>query len=340
VTDSPAKAGIAEFAGALPILVLTLPAGALVDRWNRKRLMIAWDSARFVGYSTLVVALALDHVRYAHIVAVVAVDGCGFVFFTVAERSSLRHVVHDEQLQAAVGRNQAREYAALLGGQPLGGALYSLSRTAPFVFDAISYLVSVVSLALVRVQLQGERVRERRRLLHEVREGLAWFWNEPFVRTTSLLVMGSDLTLNALYLVVIVLARERGASAALIGAMFAFIGVGGILGSALAPYVVRRLSVRAIVGATMCLKALLVPLLFLPGTVTPGVVYGAMFLLHPAWASVVMAYRLTVAPDQLIGRVQSVATLLSLGPVPFAFLAAGFALQAFGTTPTCSCSRA
>jgi predicted MFS family arabinose efflux permease len=256
------------------------------------------------------------------------------VFFTVAERSSLRHVVHDDQLPVAVSRNQAREYAALLAGQPLGGVLYSLSRTAPFLFDAISYLVSVVSLALVRAQLQGERVRERRRLLHEVREGVAWFWHERFVRTTSLLVMGSDLTLNALYLVVIVLARERGASAALIGGMFAFIGVGGILGSLVAARIARRLSVRAVVGATMCAEALLVLLLFVPGTVTPGLVYGAMFLLHPAWASVVMAYRLRVAPDELIGRVQSVATLLSLGPVPFAFLAVGFALQAFGTTPS------
>ena len=296
--------------------------------------MIAWDAARCVAYSTLVAALALGRVRYAHIVAVVALDGCGFVFFTVAERSSLRHVVTDEQLPAALGRNQAREYAALLAGQPLGGVLYGLSRLAPFLFDAVSYLVSVVSLALVRAQLQAERVAEPRELLHEVREGLAWFWNEPFVRTTSVLVMGSDLTLNALYLVVIVLARERGASAALIGAMFAFLGVGGLLGSVIAPRLQRRLSTRAVVGATMCLEAALVPLLFVPGTVTPGLVYGAMFLLHPTWAAVVMAYRLRVAPDELIGRVQSVATLLSLGPVPFAFLGVGFALQAFGTTPS------
>ena len=334
MTHSPAKAGIAEFASALPILVLTLPAGALVDRWDRKRLLIVCDTIRTVAYASLAAAIATGHVWFAHILAVVAIDGCGFVFFTVAERSAVKYVVHDVQLPDAIARNQARQYAALLGGQPLGGVLYSLGRAVPFVFDAVSYAVSVVSLGLLRARLQGERTVAPRRLLHEVREGIAFFWRQPFVRTTSFLVMGSDFTLNALYLVVIVLARERGASPALIGFMFGLMGVSGIAGAIIAPRVVRLLSTRAVVGATMTAEALLVPLLFLPGRVTPGVVYAGMFLLHPAWGSVVMAYRLRVAPDELVGRVQSVATLMALGPVPFGFLGVGFALEAFGTTPT------
>jgi predicted MFS family arabinose efflux permease len=334
VTGSPAKAGIAEFAASIPILVLTLPAGALVDRWNRKRLMIVCDTTRCLTYASLVVALALDHVWLVHVLAVVLVDGCGFVFVTVSERSALRHVVPDEQLPAALARNQAREYASLLAGTPLGGLLFSLGRLVPFLFDAVSYGVSVVSLIAVRARLQGERTATPQRLLQEVREGLAWFWREPFIRTTSLLVMGSDFVLNALWLAVIVIARERGASSALIGVMFVFLGVGGVLGSVVAERLARRLSTRMVVVATMWLQAALLPFLFLPGAVTPGIVYGGMFLLHPTWSAVVMAYRIRVAPEELIGRVQSVGTLLSLGAVPFAFLGAGFALEGLGTTPT------
>jgi predicted MFS family arabinose efflux permease len=311
-----------------------LPAGALVDRWDRKRLMIVCDTTRCVAYTSLVVALALDRVWFVHVLAVVLVDGCGFVFVTVAERSALRHVVTDEQLPAALARNQAREYASLLGGTPLGGLLYSLGRLVPFVFDAVSYGVSVASLVVVRARLQGERTATRQKLLHEVREGLAWFWRQPFIRTTSLLVMGSDLVLNALWLTVIVIARERGASPALIGVMFVFLGIGGLLGAAVAPRLSQRLSTRVVVVATMWLQAALLPLLFLPGAVTPGIVYGGMFLLHPTWNAVVMAYRIRVTPDELIGRVQSVGTLLSLGAVPFAFLGVGFALEGLGTTPT------
>ena len=333
-TGSPAKAGIVEFASAIPLLVLTLPAGALVDRWDRKRLMVVCDTVRAGAYGTLAAALAAGHVWFGHVVAVALVDGCGYVFFSVAERSALRHVVTDEQLPAALARNQARSFAGGLAGQPLGGILFAAGRVFPFLFDAISYAVSVASLLLVRARLQGERIAERRRLYHDVREGLAWFWRQPFVRTTSLLVTGSDFTVNALYLVVIVLARERGASAALVGAMFAFLGVGGILGAFVAPWLARRLSTRVVVVATMWAVAALVPLLFLPGRITPGVVFGAMFVLHPTWNTVVAAYRIRVTPDELLGRVQSVATLLSLGSVPFAFLSVGFVLEAFGTTPT------
>ena len=333
-THSPAKAGIAEFAGALPLFVLTLPAGALVDRWNRKRLLIVCDAIRCVVYVTLALALAADRVWFGHILAVVLVDGCGYVFFGVAERSSLRHVVADEHLPAALARNQARDYGALLGGPPLGGLLYSLGRAVPFVFDAVSYAVSVVSLSFLRARLQGEREPATPHLLREVREGLAWFWREPFIRTTSLLITGSDLVANALWLVVIVLARERGASAALVGGLFGFLGVGGLLGALVAPRLAGRFSPRVVVTVTMWLQAVLVPLLFLPGAVTAGVVYGAMFLLHPTWNAVVGGYRIRATPDELLGRVQSVATLLSLGSVPFAFLLVGFLLQGFGTTPT------
>jgi predicted MFS family arabinose efflux permease len=333
-THSPAKAGIAEFASALPLFVLTLPAGALVDRWNRKRLLVVCDAIRCVAYVTLAVAIATGRIWFVHILVVVLVDGCGYVFFGVAERSALRHVVADEHLPAALARNQARDYAALLGGPPLGGLLYAVARAVPFVFDAVSYAVSVVSLSFLRARLQGEREPRRLDLVREVREGLAWFWREPFIRTTSLLITGSDLVVNALWLVVIVLARERGASAALVGGLFGFLGVGGLAGAFVAPRLARRLSRRVVVISTMWLQAVLVPLLFVPGAVTAGVVYGAMFLLHPTWNAVVGGYRIRATPDELLGRVQSVATLLSLGSVPFAFLLVGFMLQGFGTTPT------
>jgi predicted MFS family arabinose efflux permease len=314
--------------------VLTLPAGALVDRWDRKRLLIVCDAIRAGAYGTLAAALAAGNVWFGHILVVALVDGCGYVFFSVAERSALRRVVPDEQLPTALARNQARTFGALLAGLPLGGLLFALGRLVPFLFDAISYAVSVVSLLFVRARLQGERLAQPRRLYQEVREGLAWFWGQPFIRTTSLLISGGDFVANALFLVVIVLARERGASPALIGAMFGFLGAGGVLGSLIAPRLARLLSPRVVVVAALSLVTALVPLLFLPGTITPGVVYGSMFLLHPTWNAVVASYRLRLTPDELLGRVQSIATLCSLGPVPFAFLTVGFTLEAFGTTPT------
>jgi predicted MFS family arabinose efflux permease len=336
LTGSPARAGIVGFAGSLPLLLLTLPAGAYVDRWDRKRVMVVAESVRCIALASIAVALALDALTLTQIVLVALADGSGFVFFNLAERSALPSVVPDHQLSAALTRNQAREYAALLAGQPLGGVLFAAGRVVPFVFDAVSYLVSVFTLLLIRTSFRREPPDGGRpRVRADIRDGLAWFWRQPFIRTTSLLVTGSDFTLNALYLVVIVLARERGASPALIGAMFVFLGGGGLLGSLLASRIARRLSMRAVVVATQTAVAALVPLLVLvPGRLSPGLIYGAMFVLHPAWSATVGAYRLRVTPAELRGRVSSIATMLSLGPVPLASLGAGFMLEASGTTPT------
>jgi predicted MFS family arabinose efflux permease len=336
MTGSPAKAGLVGAAGTFPLLVLTLPAGALVDRWDRKRVMIIADSARFLALSSIVVALALDALSFSQIVFVALVEGVGFVFFSVGERSALPSVVPDHQLEAALARNQARDYGAVLAGTPLGGVLFGLGRLVPFLFDAISYFVSVVTLLMIRTSFRREpQPPSEGRLLREMRTGLSWFWRQPFIRTTSLLAMGSDFVLNALYLVVIVIARQRGASPALIGAMFVFLGAGGILGSFAAGWLARRLRMRTLVVAMPIAMVALIPLLILvPGRVTPGVIYGAMFLLFPAWNAAVGSLRLRLTPDEMQGRTASIATLFSLGPVTVASLASGVLLEGAGSTPT------
>ena len=334
-TGSPAKAGVAMFAGSLPLLVFTLPAGAYVDRLDRKGVMLVCELARFAALGSIPVAIWLGRLSFAQIVIVALVDGTGYAFFEVAQRAALRQIVPQAQLPAAIARIQAREYGALLAGQPLGGVLFGLGRVIPFAVDALSYLVSAASLLLVRTPLQEARQPMSHRLRAEIAEGFAFLWRNPLLRTTSLLATGSDLVLNTLYLVVIVIARERGASSALVGAMFAFIGVGGVLGALVAPAAARRIRPRAIVVGALAVVTLLVPLLpLVPGAVPVGLVYGAMFVAFPAWNAVIGAYRVALVPDRLQGRVESGATLLALGAVPIGSLVVGVLLQTTGSTPT------
>src|ERR687883_379706 len=70
---------------AFPLLVLSVPAGALVDRWNQKRVMIVMDCARAAAFGSLALAVAVDAVAFGHIVAVALVEGVGYVFFDLAE---------------------------------------------------------------------------------------------------------------------------------------------------------------------------------------------------------------------------------------------------------------
>ena len=334
-TGSPVRAGIVSAAGTLPDLVLAVPAGALVDRWNQKRVMIVTDSVCAAAFGSLGLAVALDALTFGHIVAVAFIEGVGFVLFEVAEGSALQKVVADHHLDAALARNSARAHTAALAGQPLGGALFALGRAVPFVFDAVSYLMSVVAVSLIRTSFRRDVMPERPRLRGDMRAGLSWFWQQPFLRTTSLISMTRSFTLNALYLVVIVIAHERGASAALIGLLFVFVGVGGILGSLAAPAVARRASIRTVIIATAVVGAVLVPLLsILPGKATPGIVFGALYILNPVWSTVVGAHRLRITPPELRARVLSIATLIGGGLVPLAFVAAGLLLEAAGTTST------
>ena len=335
LTGSPARAGLAEFAYLLPIVAFTLPAGAVSDRWNRKRVMIAADAARGLAIGSLALALLAHRPAFAQILAVAFVEGSGFTFFTVAQQAALRQLVPAELLPAAAAQNQGREFGALLVGQPLGGFLFSVGRVVPWAFDAISYLVSLTTLALIRRPLEESRGPADRHLGREIQEGLRFLWRQPFLRASSILVTGSDFVLNALFLGVIVIARQHGATPTLIGTMVAFLGVGGLLGSLVAPALASTLTLRQTVALTMVAPALLLPLLLLvTNPLLLGLVYGAMFVAHPTWSAVVGTYRLLITPDRLQGRVQSVTTLLSVAPLPLGALAVGLLLEELGSTTT------
>ena len=332
-TGSPAKVGIVVFAGTLPLLVFTLPAGVIVDRLDRKLVMVVCDSARALALGSIPVAIGFDRLTFAHVVAVAAIDGIGYVFFDVADRAALRHVVPFEQLPAAVARIQAREYGALLLGKPLGGLLFGLGRVLPFVFDAISYALSVVTVLLIKARLQEARVEPRRHMLAEIVEGVSWLRRHRILRTTTLLSAASDAMLNALFLVVIVASARRGGSSLEIGTAMAFMGVGGLAGAVLSTRLAPRLSIRAVVVGSLGLVAALMPVLAVARhPLVLGAVYGAMFLPFPTWNAVLGAYQLAVVPDRLQARVQSVRTLMNLGTVPFSALAVGFALDRTSAT--------
>lgn len=337
LTHSATKAGAVGFAGTLPLLLLTLHAGVFVDRHDRRRLMIACEGARALALGSVAAGVVWGFVSFWQLVAVAVVDGAGFTLFEIAQRAALRQLVPAAQLPHAAALNQGREYGALLAGLPLGGLLYGAGRAIPFLIDGASYVASALSLLLIRKPLNEVRIAgaEPQSARSEIGEGLRWLWAQPFLRAASLVVIASDLTVNALFLIVVVLAKREGASPALIGAILVFNGAGGLMGSLIAPYAIRRLPPRAGIYTTLIVMTTLLPVMVaVRRPVVLGALYGAMFVAYPTWGATVSAYRAALVPDRLQGRVQSVATLLSLGAVPVALLAVGAALQHLGGTVT------
>lgn len=334
-TGSPAKAGIVSFARTIPILLFVLPIGALADRVNRKRLMLAADIIRGLLVLSVAVALATRSLTFAQLVGVAFASGVAWIAFWVCENSALRHVVPEAQLSEAVARNQARTYGTQVAGPPLGGWLYGVAHSLPFLFDAISYAVSLISLALIRGGFSQERQEARRSLRVEIVEGLSWLWHDGFLRTTSLLVTGSDFVLNALFLVILVDARRQGAAPSAIGLMFGIVGACGVLGAIAAPRLAQHLTLRTVVIGVEALTAALVPALVLAhDAYLLGLIFGGTLALWPLWNAAVVAYRLQVTPEALQARLTSAALLFSSGIVPLGTLSAGFLLNHLSAADT------
>jgi MFS family permease len=335
LTASPSQAGLVAFAQTLPFVLLFLPAGAVVDRVDRKRLLLAADGGRALAFATLAVAIAADRIWLGHVLAVAFVEGALFVFFRLAESAALPQVVPKEQLPTALAQNQARDQGATLAGAPLGGLLFGLDRLLPFLFDAISYAIGFVTLLFVRPALQEQRDAATTRLREEVAEGVRWVWHEPFIRVMIVLIAGSNYAFNALFLALIVRANELGASPALIGAMLAIAGAGALVGALVAPAVQRRIPAKAVIlGSLWFWTVGAFVLVLLRDAVLLGVAFGAIATTGPAFNVVLSSYRYALVPDRLQGRVSSVILLVAWGTIPLGSITAGFLLEGIGSIET------
>lgn len=334
-TGSPLWAGVVGFAQALPFLVGYLPAGALVDRVDRRLVMLVADGVRAAVLVTVVAGVWWDVLGLVHVVVAVFVDGLCFVFFQLAESAALPHIVARDQLPTALAQNQAREYGAELAGTPLGGALFAIGHAVPFAVNAVTYAVSFVALLFVRSDLRDERARSAQGLLADIREGITWLWRQRFLRTVVVLVGGTNIVLNALTLVLIVRAGELGAPPALIGVLLSFSAVAAVLGSVAAPWLHRRVPTRlVVVGSLWVWAAGTAVLVWMPTPLWLGVAAGASQLIGPAFNVTVQAYRYALVPDRLQARTQSAARMVSWGAIPLAPLVAGILLAGVGSTGT------
>jgi predicted MFS family arabinose efflux permease len=335
LTRSPARAGIVGFANTLPHLFLYLPAGALVDRWDRKRIMLVADAARALAMSSLVVALAMHRLTFTQIVVVALLEGSFGVFFRVSESAALPQVVPKEQLPQAIAQNQARQQAAGIVSQPLGGFLFAVGRSVPFLTDAVSYAVSFVSLLFVRPAFQEARERGETNMLADIGEGIRFLWQQTFLRTTFFLVAGTNFGHAALSLVLIVRARNLGASSTLIGVMLALFSGGALIGAFIAPWVQRNVRPSVLmIGSLWLWAALTYALFFVKQPLVLGALCGLQAVVGPPWNVVIGAYRYLLVPDRLLGRVGAAGSLVTWGSIPLGLLSAGYLIQSFGARAT------
>jgi len=335
ITHSPAKAGLVGFAGILPYPLFVLPAGLVADRLDRRRVMIFSDLVRCAALGGLAGAVALGNASFALIFAVAFVDGTMFAFFNIAEVGALRAVVAKEQLPEAAAAEQARYSSVILAGPPLGGFLFGIGRSLPFLADAVTYVFSLVSVIAMRTPFQEQLAVPEGRLRAQLTEGFRWLWRQPFLRGSAVLFAFTNFAGNALYLFLVVAGKRQGLSSTEIGTLIAVYGGLSLVGSLIAPRVQKLMSMRAILVVTLWL-AVGVGLY----VIEPNVwllIAGAvpLALLNPSLNAVIIGYRVAIVPDRLQGRVNSVARLIAQIGAPLGPVAAGVLLGVLSARMTC-----
>ncbi len=333
LTHSAAEAGLAGTLAVLPFALFGLPAGALVDRWDRKRLMILCDAGRALALASIPLAAFLGSLTLAHVYVVILLAGTLGVFFDLAAGTVLPRLVRSDQLPAAVAVNNIFYSLSALIGPALSGFLFqSVARVAPFLLDAVSYAVSVIGLTVIRVDVQAAREAAPPNLRAEIREGLSWLWRTPAVRFLAFFNAVSGLMWAALELILVVLARDRfHAPGGTIGLLLSLQAVGILIGSVIATRLQRRFRFGHLLVAIVWLEALLFPLY----AVAPSLPLMALITLPLLVAGgtqhvLVTSYRLAAAPDALRGRVNGAFRLIELAAQPAALALAGVLLQFAG----------
>ena len=335
LSHSAALVGLVGGLGTLPYIFLSLLVGALIDRWDRKRLMILCDIGRAINLASVLVVMILGRLTVAQICANTLIEGTFYVFFNLAEASCLPRVVSKEQIPLATSQNEATTGTTVLVGPALGGALYTLSQFVPFLADAISYVVSVITLSFIKVPFQEQReARQQRKLLAEIREGLAWLWHQPLIRYIAFLTGGCNFIGAGLIPILLVLVKQQHGSSLVYGTILTIGGVGAIAGSLLGAPIQKRFRFGPVIICTIWFEALCFPLYAIaPNPLLLGVISACLFVAGPIYNVVQFSYRISLIPDELQGRVNSVFRLLAFGFQPFGFALTGLLIQWFQVVP-------
>jgi MFS family permease len=330
VFGSAADASIVSAALTLPMPLLYLVAGALVDRCGHKRILLLCEIVRAAALGSLAIAIFRGSVHLPQLIVVAFLEGSCFVFFQITEAALIPRTVARNQLPSAIAANQARSSAAELVGQPLGGLLFGLGWAVPFFADATSYLVSFTALLRLRLLVNPHHTRtadhrDRPSLRHDFLVGLRWFLRQRELVALAVFIGLVNLLFTALPLVMIVQAKDHGATPGVIGWMFATLTCGAIAGTLLAPRLNRRVHQRLYLCASpwfwsVCILALAMtsrPLLL-------GCAVGAAMLAAPTFNVITSTYWYRVTPNELQARSHSVLRLLSWGTLPLGSLTAGW----------------
>ncbi|MFD0608378.1 MFS transporter [Streptomyces aureus] len=239
------QVGMLSTAQTSAYLLVALPAGAIVDRVVKRRLMIWCDLALFLAIGSVPLAHAVGELTLAQLYAVALVSSVFAVLFSVAYQSYLPMVLDREQLMDGNGKLAASRSVAQIAGPSLGAGLVTLVGAAgAMATDAVSFALSAGSLTAIRTNEPSLfRAGDERRLgpWPQIRDGLAYVNRDPILRNS----VAFNGTANFFVIMVeslgpVFLIRTLHLRPSLVGLLLALGAVGGVAGGAAAQCLAQR----------------------------------------------------------------------------------------------------
>ncbi|MFE7114482.1 MFS transporter [Streptomyces sp. NPDC057654] len=326
----------------LPPLVVSLPAGALIDRMRRRPVMIGSDLVSAAATASIPAAAAVDWLTMWWLYTAALVVGTMRVTSRAATLAYLATLLEPSRLMDGTSQMVRAAGVAQLGGSTLAGVLIGVFGAArTILLDAASYLVSAACTARIRTpepppapRVPGSTVRR------EVCAGLRYVRRDPIgwpVLSTNAITCGvvaGQQAVLALYLI-----RGLGWDGTTVGLILAASGAGGVLGAVLAPGCERRFGpARTMIAALLIAPLSQVPLI-LSGPGLAGQITIALALATESAAAAVggltqQTVRMAVCAPAMHGRMHTVGQLLCAGPAPVAALLAGAVATTLGLRAT------
>jgi MFS family permease len=334
LTGSAVAAGWACFAATAPSVLFYLPAGALVDRRNPRCVMLTCESLRGAAILTVVMLLALGRLNVMLLISLAVAEEILEVFSNLAERRIARSLVDPAEAASALAQSEARTHIVVMLGRPIGAVLFGVQRFLPFLADAATFAVSIITLLPIRSQRSGNYEKNTNPdLPREINEGFWWLRENPFAFHALWRTAGTTFIFQALVIIFLGEAYEQHLQGAVIGIVLAGSGLGGVLGSMITAPLFRTFNYRLFQMQLSSWVLTFLALTILGGGRSVILLAVAMAFLGFTGAIGNIAldtYIVQEAPENMLARVLSVGRLTSFGALALGALFGGFLVRGLG----------
>lgn len=316
------EVGLLETLQNLAFLVIGLPAGAWIDRMIQRHVMIAADLVRFALLLSLPVAHLFGALTLGHLYAVAVIFGMATVFFDVSYQSFLPGLVPHDDLVEGNSKLQASQSVARVAGPGVGGFVIGWLRPVGALWlSAFGYLWSAFWVWRIKARQPAPDPARRQTLLRDINEGLGFVFRHRLLRAITMTTGIANFFSSIAFAVMIVfLARTLGLHASLIGILFMFGSVGGLIGVAVTTPLGKAIGQGRLLWISTLVSGLtlfVAPFIHANWTVW---LFAAAFLIMDVCVVVYnitqVSFRQSLCPPRLLGRMNATIRFVVWGTMP------------------------